>query len=156
MLEYAVLQACEQVLLRLGFRKNHFAHYARAGDDNLYYRHAVRGEDLLALGPTADGAFGPYHYRHGEWDEYRGGQAPALSGGMEEGPLDRRLHGVWAAMLAGPVPADMLAELGCESLLAGWQSECLIHPVAPGRFDLTANGSWCLADMLAELEWRAT
>ncbi|MCI0494120.1 radical SAM protein, partial [candidate division KSB1 bacterium] len=52
-----------RLLTEAGYRKNFFIHFAK-NDDNLYYRHLLRGEDLIAMGPTADGVIGSYRYRH--------------------------------------------------------------------------------------------
>ena len=50
--DYLFFQVGEQVLRARGYRKNHFAHFARPRDRNLYYTHVVRNEDLIALGTS--------------------------------------------------------------------------------------------------------
>ena len=139
--DYELFQAADQCLTRAGYRKNHFVHYARPRDTNLYYTHLVRGEDLLALGPTADGVFGAYHYRHPELREYVGGPAPALEGGVLENALEQRTRPAVAALMAGSLADGMPAER--------WLERGLIQRSADG-FSLTASGSWFLGEMLNE------
>jgi len=81
--DFCMFREAAALLAARGFAKNHFTHFAREPDRNLYARHAVRGEDLLALGPTADGEFGDYYYRHGSLTDYLAGrdEEPALQGG---------------------------------------------------------------------------
>ena len=38
-----------RLLTDAGYSKNHFIHFVK-NDDNLYYRHLLRGEDLIAMG----------------------------------------------------------------------------------------------------------
>ena len=68
--DYLLFHIADNYLLQKGYTKNHFVHYARSQDKNLYYNHVCRGEDLLALGPTADGFFGDYFYIHNPIQEY--------------------------------------------------------------------------------------
>jgi oxygen-independent coproporphyrinogen-3 oxidase len=141
--DYELFQAADQYLTRAGYRKNHFVHYARPRDTNLYYTHLVRGEDLLALGPTADGVFGAYHYRHPELRQYVGGPAPVLEGGVLENALEQKVRPVVAALMAGSLPDGMPAER--------WLERGLIQRSA-GGFSLTASGSWFLGEMLNEVK----
>ncbi len=55
--DYLLFHVADNYLLQKGYFKNHFVHYARREDKNLYYNHVCHDEDLLALGPTADGFF---------------------------------------------------------------------------------------------------
>jgi coproporphyrinogen III oxidase-like Fe-S oxidoreductase len=141
--DYELFLAADERLVSAGYRKNHFVHYARPRDTNLYYTHLVRGEDLLALGPTADGVFGAYHYRHPEYSEYVGGAAPALEGGVLENALEQRIRPLVAALMAGSVTDAMPVER--------WLERGLIQQRADG-FSLTATGSWFLGEMLGEVK----
>jgi oxygen-independent coproporphyrinogen-3 oxidase len=147
--DYALFQAADECLIRSGYRKNHFVHYAGQRDANLYYTHLVRGEDLLALGPTADGVFGGYHYRHPEYREYAGGAAPGLEGGVEENAVERRIRPVTAALMGGTTADGVLGDL--DGLVDRWLERGLIERSARG-ISLTANGSWFLGEMLDEVK----
>ncbi len=150
--DYALFLAADEFLTGAAYRKNHFVHYARPRDANLYYTHMVRGEDLLALGPTADGVFGDYHYRHPEYREYvEGGGAPMLEGGVRENALERRVRPVVTALMAGSLPADLLGRPNGAGLAARWSESGLIDPTGNG-FSLTADGSWFLGEMLRQLK----
>jgi oxygen-independent coproporphyrinogen-3 oxidase len=153
--DYTLFQSADDWLTRHGYPKNHFAHYARPPDQNLYYRHAVRGEDLLALGPTADGVFGAYHYRHPEFDGYvsgAGGGAPALEGGVAESPREAAMRPAQVLLMAGEITEPLMDGLQAGGLLRRWSAESLVKraPEA-GRFLLTGNGSWYLDEMLDQL-----
>ena len=154
--DYAMFQAAEQYLRRCGYRKNHFAHFAREGDGNLYYRHAARGEDLLALGPVADGVLESYHYRHCVYQDYmrKPLQAtPRLEGGVRETREERCIQRAVAHLMAGSISQAMLAEMGAERLLSVWSERGMVEAASePGWFTLTANGSWFLTALICELE----
>jgi len=152
--EYVLFQCAEQELLRAGFSKNHFTHFARGPDQNLYYRHPTRGEDLLALGPTASGVFDRYYYRHAELDAYleqRGSKG--LEGALRESPAEGRVGPAAIELMSGGVCRATLAAFGTEALLDRWLSCDLVRQTEPpGQFALTASGSWFLKAMLEELE----
>lgn len=153
--EYTLFQAADQYLRRGGFRKNHFAHFARPPDTNLYYTHARRGEDLLALGPTADGTFGSYHYRHPALSDYlacTNSSTAALEGGVWESASERQVAAGQAALLTNSVTRNTLRALGATTLQDGWLRERLVTPGDIDHdLDLTGNGSWFINDMLVEL-----
>ena len=145
--DYELFQAADQYLTGGGYRKNHFVHYARERDTNLYYTHLVRGEDLLALGPAADGVFGAYHYRHPEFREYvAGGAWPALEGGVEENALERKIRPAVAALMAASIPESAPVQR--------WLERGLIERSEHG-LALSASGSWFLGEMLRELKAEA-
>jgi oxygen-independent coproporphyrinogen-3 oxidase len=158
--DYVLFQAASQCLARNGYRKNHFTHFARIEDRNLYYTHPQREEDLLGLGPTADGVFGSYHYRHPELEEYlrgAGNGGVALEGGLRESPLERRIRPAAAQLMGGRVSAEALQAAGATSLLEPWSRCALIEGEPAGTgFSLTANGSWFVSDMLDELSQTAS
>lgn len=153
--DYLLFQLAEQCLVRHDYRKTHFTHFALPQDTNLYYTHPLRGEDLLALGPTADGVFGDYHYRHPEYEDYVANAdlgMPALEGGVWENALERRLRPATIALMAGTLSETILRELYMDSLLDFWL-KCALLEEGPerGGFTLTANGSWFVAEMLEQV-----
>lgn len=154
--DYVLLLAAEQCLRNCGFRKTHFTHHAKPDDTNLYDGHVQRGEDLLGVGPTADGVFRHYHFRHPELGAYiataRSG-LPPLEGGVAEQPSERRLATMAARLTSGEIAVGALESLGAGSLVRRWSEEGLLVPSeTPGLLRLTASGSWFFSDMLAELE----
>ncbi len=153
--DYVLFQAGSQILHHLGYSKNHFSHFARPEDTNLYYTHAQRGEDLLGLGPTADGVFGGYHYRHPEYLDYTAPSetgAPALEGGVWESTSERKAKPASAALMVGSIAPALLSELKADSLLSRWLERGLLQESSkPGIYDLTANGSWFVTDMIEQL-----
>jgi len=152
---YLLFQSADQHLTRNGYLKNHFAHFARSEDRNLYYTHRQRGEDLLALGPTADGLFGSYHYRHPELPEYLEGKLfqPVLEGGLRENLQEQKLRPAVTSLMGGGITTAILKEIGADILLQDWLNCEMIHEEQPGRFTLKANGSWFLSQMIEQLSW---
>jgi coproporphyrinogen III oxidase-like Fe-S oxidoreductase len=154
--DYLLLQIADNYLRAKGYQKNHFAHYAYPQDADLYYRHAVRGEDLLALGPTADGVFGTYHYRHGEYHDYlrdTNQNQPGLQGGMFESEIEQRIRQSVARLMGGRISKGSGGEeLAIGPLIDSWEGRLLVRRWAKDAdYVLTGNGSWFIADMLSEL-----
>lgn len=151
---FFMFQYGEHILRSHGFEKTHFAHFSRPEDEYLYYRHALRGEDLLALGPTADGSIGPIHYRHTELPEYLkngGGKAPSLVGAALETSMDTMLHPITSSLMTASIPQNLMEDPGMSSLLQRWLTEgLLLHDQAKNAYELTANGSWFINQMLME------
>ena len=152
---FALFHAAHQFLLRHGYHKNHFAHFAKERDRNLYYQHAVRRENLLALGPSADGVFGPFLYRHPQLAAYSLGAAdggPVLEGALQMSPIECRLRGAEAELMGNAISWRTFENLGLDSLLSEWQSMGLIS-LTSGRPEpeLSATGSWEIAGMLQAL-----
>ena len=111
----------------LGYARNHVTHFARGRDRSLYSRHALRGEDLLALGSSADGVFGARFYRHHELGGYLAeSPSPAASraSGQVPGPMPRR------SQAAAPSPPPRSAV----QRIPPW-------PIAPGALPQPAPGS---------------
>jgi coproporphyrinogen III oxidase-like Fe-S oxidoreductase len=136
-----------------GFRKNLFNHWADALDTNVYFTFPQRGEDLLAVGATADGVFGDYHYRHPRYAAYMDAPPPGLEGGLSKTAAERTLWPLMTAILSGRLSAEKRAELenlAGESLLRRWMVNRLVVPTA-GGLELTPAGSWFAGNMLAEL-----
>ena len=152
--DYVLFQIANQMLGQAGYRKNHFTHFALPEDRNLYYTHAKRGEDLLALGPTADGVFGDYHYRHSEYQLYVSGlysEIPVLEGGLAETPTELSLRPVITALMTGSVTQLMIEEFPLEFLLERWTEAALLTKFHH-TYMLTANGSWFISTMISELK----
>jgi coproporphyrinogen III oxidase-like Fe-S oxidoreductase/pyruvate-formate lyase-activating enzyme len=154
--DYALFQEADRYLSAHGYRKNHFVHYARPRDRNLYYTHMVRGEDLLALGPSADGVFGAYHYRHPEYGEYAtGGEVPVLEGGVLENALEQRVRPLVVGLMAGSLPAAGSERFIGAGLTDQWLEWGLIERNGDA-LSLTASGSWFLGEMLMQVKTNET
>lgn len=156
--EYGMLQAAEQVLLALGYRKTLFNHYAREKDTNLYFTFPERDEDCLALGTIADGVCGSYHYRHPEYRAYLNGVSedfPGLQGGLRCTPFEEQVKPLEVMILAGKLRREVFDQkLGlkrAESLFQEWLDAALIDPGEEGEYRLTASGSWFTGEMIGEL-----
>jgi radical SAM protein with 4Fe4S-binding SPASM domain len=152
--EFVLFAGAEQLLLRAGFGKNHFAHFARGADQNLYYRHLCRGEDLLALGPRADGVFGDYHYRHVDLAQYRADvDGSWLEGGIRETAAEMQLRPVMTQLLSGAIVGGALQAIGAEELVDGWLDHGLLRRCAQAdAYELTASGSWFVREMMLDIE----
>ena len=157
--DFVLMQAADQFLRAAGFRRNHFDHYCRPPDRNLYNTHATRGEDLLALGATADGLFHDLVYRHPTTGKYltpdrRG--VPVLEGGLCLSSRERAVYPAKAALMAGRVPVEYVRSLGASDLLDRWQ-ECALIESDPdtGGLTLTAAGAWLVQNMIEDLAGRS-
>lgn len=152
--DFALLAAGDEILSSVGFRKNHFAHWARAEDRNLYFTHRSRGEDLVALGPSADGRIGTYRYRHGSLVGYLAGAAgaPPLEGGRRDRAEAADLASARASVLGGAPDRRAFEALGLGALLDGWRLAGLVEGggSAPA-LQLSASGSYFVAALLDEL-----
>jgi coproporphyrinogen III oxidase-like Fe-S oxidoreductase len=154
-LNYFMNQVAARTLLALGYKKTLFSHYAKAKDTNLYFTFPARGEDCLALGTTADGLFGDYHYRHPEYAAYCQGvnaQFPGLEGGLRRNDLENRLQPLTIALMAGSVPPSLFADPASQALLPRWrESRLLVDDPQTGNLWLTSSGSWFLGNMISQL-----
>jgi coproporphyrinogen III oxidase-like Fe-S oxidoreductase len=159
LVNYFLLQGVSHLLASLGYRKTLFNHFARERDTNLYFTFPERGEDCLALGTIADGVFGDYHYRHPEYKPYCQSvneTSPGLQGGLRRTALENHLHPLEIALLSASISpklfADVLGRDRSEALLRRWQEAALVKedPLSD-RLCLTANGSWFVSKMMADL-----
>jgi oxygen-independent coproporphyrinogen-3 oxidase len=143
----------DDLLAGRGYKKNHFVHYAMPEDLNLYYTSPLRGEPLIAIGPTADGVIADYLYRHLDADAYVAQGAPAFCGGKEI-PLHLRDVGkVGARLMCSRAERTGFAALGIEDLFDRWvKDELLTDTGLRDVYSLTGKGSWFIANMLDELE----
>lgn len=154
--DYALLHTAAQALIEGGYVRTHFTHFARPEDTNLYYGHAIRGEDLLALGPTGDGVFGDYVYRHGELGQYESGVSVGLEGGVREPPGAARLRPARNALMACQADESRLEELGVGGLVETWLEQGVVAAAdTGGDLRLTTSGCWFISDLLQELEQAA-
>jgi len=147
-------QIGEALLRSWNYRKTHFAHFSKPADRYLYYRHTHRGEDLLALGPSADGVFGSLHYRNPEMRDYLGTthDAPPLMGAAWETATESRLQPAVSSIMTSSLKLETLEQLGVAHLMDHWIKDGLLaFDPSQAAFELTATGSWLIADMLAEL-----
>jgi coproporphyrinogen III oxidase-like Fe-S oxidoreductase len=152
---YLTAQAASRFLMSLGYHKTFFNHFAGARDTNLYFTFPQRGEDLLALGTTADGLFGDYHYRHPAYAAYCRSvtaNSPGLQGGLRQNSTEKRLQPLVTALMAGRVPPALLAELASPGLVHCWRESSLLAEGPPGEpLRLTGNGSWFVGNMISQL-----
>jgi oxygen-independent coproporphyrinogen-3 oxidase len=148
-------QIAEALLRSWNYRKTHFAHFSKPPDRYLYYRHTYRGEDLLALGPSADGVFGSLHYRHPEMRDYlqaTTGDSPALMGAAWETAAESRLQPAISSIMTSSLKRQTFKQLGADHLMDNWINEgLLVFDESQDAFGLTAAGSWLISDILAEL-----
>jgi coproporphyrinogen III oxidase-like Fe-S oxidoreductase len=164
-INYFLVQAACRLLVALGYRKTLFNHFADDRDTNLYFTFPERGEDCLALGTTADGSFGDYHYRHPEYAAYGRSvdrEFPGLQGGLRRTEVENCIQPLTTALLAGRVPLCLFQYcngpefygLGptSRSLLDRWQELALLSKKPHSdHFCLTGNGSWFVGNMISEL-----
>lgn len=150
-----MLNLAEEVLLKRGYQKNHFAHFARPEDRNLYFRHATRGEPLIALGPSASGNIGGVDYRMCNYPRYLAGTRvrPALEGSLRVAEEEAVLQPIMAGVMAGHAQRAAFGRCGAEPLIDRWIQHRLLSPGsgAEGNHRLTAMGSWLVARMLQEI-----
>ncbi len=149
--DYLMFMAAAELLASLGYVKNHFTHFARPPDQNLYARHAVRGEDLVALGATADGVCGDYYYRHGDLAAYLAGSAspPPLQGGGTFTPAERQARPLITHLMAGQVPNRILDEKGSAFAAKLAEAGLLRRDVNADAWALTDAGSWFIGECTA-------
>jgi radical SAM protein with 4Fe4S-binding SPASM domain len=153
--DFALFAAADAMLLEAGFEKNHFCHYAKSQDKNLYFTHARRGEDLLALGASADGVFGDLIYRCGLLSKKFTDMTidhPLLQGGAQEIYNDTLTKSLSRQLITGSVPGEFFAGGKLRGLLNKWTFNKLIkYNSRKDEFALTGSGSWHISSMLAEL-----
>lgn len=158
--EFWMIQAAEQLLGSLGYRKTLFNHYARAKDTNLYFTFPERDEDCLALGTIADGVIGSYHYRHLAYHDYLqqvSDTFPALQGGLQRALSESRLFPLEVAILSGILKKSLfgriLGDVAACRLFEQWNRSALIQADALDAdcFCLTPSGSWFAGSMMAAL-----
>jgi coproporphyrinogen III oxidase-like Fe-S oxidoreductase/sulfatase maturation enzyme AslB (radical SAM superfamily) len=157
--DYLALQCAESIMRAEGFSKNHVTHYARGPDLNLYYRHRLRGEDLVSIGPGADGVVGRLSYRHesapGRVARSRRVGFP-LEGALLETEREARSAPLVAGIMCSSIRRERAEAIGSADLLDSWLARGLVAPSrargeSEGEHELTANGSWSVASIIEEL-----
>lgn len=151
-MDFEMFMEAAALLRGAGYEKNHFTHFARPADRNLYARHVIRGEDLLALGPTADGVFGDYYYRHGDLSAYLEADrtAPPLQGGSFYTDAERYAQGVISQLMAGRVFEDQLDETGTKYVRRLAEADLLLRDAPSRSWRLTDTGSWFIEKCTSE------
>lgn len=152
-LNYVYFQTGHCLLTDAGYHKNHFIHFVR-NDDNLYYRHMLRNEDLIALGPTADGIIDSYRYRHPNLHSYlirNHGHAPVFEGGITEPVKELEIRPLTVALMCGEIHDELARSFRLNDLLRTWQLCRIVTPDEKDGYRLTANGSWLLDQLLAKV-----
>jgi len=152
---YLQFQLAAQVLESEGYKKNHFTHFALPADHNTYYHYGIRGEDLLALGASADGRLGDYAYRYLDATEFMQRTAQnqrGLKGGVKLTATGKRLDPLINGLMAGFVAEDNSQKCQVPSLWQEWAAAGLVLlNKDAGGWLLTNVGAWFIADMLNEL-----
>jgi coproporphyrinogen III oxidase-like Fe-S oxidoreductase len=149
--DYLSLTAAENILLSAGYRKNHYVHYALEPDKDLYFRHAVRGEDLLAIGASATGMIGDRGYLCDYYPDYvsRDGKLSPFASIVPDA-LTNQSGELAKALMAGVVLQETIADTQVSDLVNRWKEAHLLAP-KNGGCRLTAPGSWFIGKMLREL-----
>jgi coproporphyrinogen III oxidase-like Fe-S oxidoreductase len=149
-----LLQCAEQLLISAGYAKNHFVHYALPPDKNLYFRHVLRGEDLIGIGASASGKIGSMEYRCTEYPAYLENSAcggPSLQGAVMADSKQQAVDSLKALMICGQFGRAAFDACGCKDLFNLWISCGLARQTDSGQYALTATGSWLLGRMLQEV-----
>jgi coproporphyrinogen III oxidase-like Fe-S oxidoreductase/sulfatase maturation enzyme AslB (radical SAM superfamily) len=147
---FVCLQVAEQLLTGQGFSKIFFNHFARGDDRYLYYGFVGRHEDLVAIGPSADGVVGDVLFRHHDLNGYMREAAPGFEGGVTRSAVDRQAAWWESALLAGRLPRQVAES--CRDVVDRWEEAALVTAgTSDGALVLTANGSWVLGQMLTDI-----
>lgn len=156
-LNYLAFHEAEKLLISKGYQKNHFAHYALKEDKQLYYTMNLRDEQLLALGPTADGFFNGFHYRHGKYNDYIASLKqglPGLEGGVKRTESDDKIYKQISMLMTGSIDIKLFNQPDIKNLLKDWVKYDLARTDAKDNslLNLTPQGSWFIAEMIKEME----
>ena len=154
LLNFICFHIGHQLLTEAGYRKNFFIHFEK-NDDNLYYRHLLRDEDLIAMGPTADGVIGSYRYRHPYLNEYLATHhpdIPAFEGGIAESEAAIRIKPATTELMGGEITQDTIQKLNMKMLIKKWEACQIIEKSNSGSYQLLANGSWLIDQLLDEVD----
>lgn len=151
--DYAKFLVADQMMLDAGYEKNHFTHYAKHADRNLYYTHTRRGEDLLSLGASADGVFAGLHYRYPYFHKNMlrpASRPPVFQGGVMETPKEQKISETVARLMAGSINQDAIDNPG---LLGQWRVHQMVKRDSQREdlYRLTGNGSWFIRPLVREV-----
>ncbi|MBN2215680.1 MAG: radical SAM protein [Bacteroidales bacterium] len=154
MLNYILFHIGHRMLIGSGYKKNHFIHFSKA-DDNSYYRHLLRGEDLIAIGPTSDGIIDTYRYRNHPLKEYltdKNGTFLHFEGGMEEPPEVKRNRKAATQVMCSYIEKETFQKPELKNLFDIWVNHKIIEKDdMENTYHLTANGSWLVDQLLREI-----
>jgi coproporphyrinogen III oxidase-like Fe-S oxidoreductase/sulfatase maturation enzyme AslB (radical SAM superfamily) len=159
--DYALLQVAEQIAVKAGYTKKYYNHFASPEDKNLYFTYPQRGEDLLAMGPTADGVFLDYVYRHPGYGRYmKGVGAPSnpvsLEGGMHPPQLSGPACRITTQLMAGWLEPALFDDATWNTLLNHWiDSKFFQTSLNDTGLALRANGTWFICEMISQIKRRA-
>jgi len=155
---YLIFVATLEYLLKKGYQKNLFNHFANNRDQNLYFTFPLRSEDCLALGAYADGVFDNYHYRHHNLQktiETTTDYQPAIQGGIIRPPKTQKLFPIEIAILSGNFKKSrfesILSDEQTCDLISDWKAALLIEETHPEIYSLSPNGAWFSGNMIKEL-----
>ncbi len=151
---FASLVAADALLAGRGFSKTHFAHWSGPGDDNLYFTHAARGEDLAAHGAWACGRLGDFLFRRRGPAAYLEpeGAGQTLAGGMVAPPEPPSLARARAMLMASRIAPRSAGGPVPDRISSAWLRAGLTRPEAPGAYTLTGSGTWLVDRMIRDLE----
>ncbi|MDY0150717.1 MAG: radical SAM protein [Candidatus Cloacimonas sp.] len=135
------------------YQKNFFLHFAKPEDQNLYYRHLLRSEDLIALGATADGIVGFYRYRnHGLPNYIKYGKKGLFhEGGVWELNLPPQVKSASIELMCGKLNLPVYAELSRYQISDKWLASGLLNYSSEHEYALSATGSWFVNAMITEV-----
>jgi len=156
---FCLFQAGAAMLDAHGFTKNLFNHWADERDENIYFTHPTRGEDLVAFGTIANGNLGPYHYRHHFYKEYLKAVSedfPGLQGGLLESPNEQQIKQLANAILSGWIPCHLTEQfehftINGNPILQYWVEHGLLTSKLSSGYALTDTGSWLAGNMIEEV-----
>ena len=148
--QLAMFSAAELLLLDRGFTKNHFAHFAKPQDRNLYFTYPIRNEDLVAFGAWADGRIGLCEYRHS--NKFRVAEASGQLYGRLLSAEEAAFKDVVAMFMCCRIHKSKLSSWLHRELIEQWKQIGLIDPLSEhDLWTLSSLGSWHLSRMLANL-----
>lgn len=155
LLDFVLLQSTEQLLCSARLCKRHFSHFAKPADRNLYFTHPQRGEDLIALGASADGVIGDQHYRHPGLARYLAEgkhDRPALEGSLSATAPEKRLRSLVAQLVGGCCDRRTFAANNLAHFFDAWKTHGLLYDSGDlTTAELSASGTWFISDMLSEI-----
>ncbi len=147
---YVMLHMLDQLLFNAGYRKNHFSHFALPEDQNLYFRHAARNENLIAMGPVSNGILDSMHYKHKKYTSYvKNGQTPAIEGIIQETRPEHQESRIVNAIMSGSFDKtffkdSILPDKWLQHKMIGFNPE-------NNNYYLKGNGSYLISGMIRDV-----
>ena len=156
---YRAWSAIWNGLLERGLEPIHLGQFGRSQEDNLYFTHPSRGEDCIALGPSAHGSAGALYTANSllpEYDEVlRAGSCPIAAATLYDERAEQ-VRDLERELLTHRVDRQRLSHVaaslpGFEALLASWLANGLLVD-APGKeCVLSCEGSWFLGNLILQV-----